>query len=581
QDYLWKQLQQKATGGIPSRMYNNNAGDLAGIPGSPSRTPLTPIQISSPTSQRDPVPDHYDLRFNQKNLLPTNNQNISNTAEFNNQQELNMNSGIHPSLQFAAAASGITDKKLRQILAQQHQIWIREQAFKRDFLDKTGPPSLTQNIAHIQSDGIKNHNNQPVKQPIQLNVNNQRDQQMNQENAKGSVSPNRNKSVNNNNSSKESASNAEGYTRSPLLEEFRCNKNKKYEVIDIVGSIVEFSGDQHGSRFIQQKLEVLTEEEMQLVFDEILPHSLQLMTDVFGNYVIQKLFVQGNHEQKRLLANQMQGHVLPLSLQMYGCRVVQKGLEYSSEQQQASLIKELEGHVLKCVKDQNGNHVIQRAIESIPPQHVQFIIDAFHGQVYSLATHPYGCRVIQRIFEYCDEEHSKFLLDELHRFTLNLIQDQYGNYVIQHVLEKGRPADKAMIVVKVRGQVLQMSRHKFASNVVEKCIAYGSKKDRQVLIEEVIQVKPDGTCPLVAMMKDQFANYVIQKMLDVADGEQRETLVCRIRPNLPCLKKFAYGKHLISKIEKMLLMGIGLNGQNPPVSILTPTASPVGSPEPL
>lgn len=51
---------------------------------------------------------------------------------------------------------------------------------------------------------------------------------------------------------------------------------------------------------------------------------MQLMTDVFGNYVIQKFFEHGNQSQKKTLANQMKGHVLQLSLQMYGCRVVQK-----------------------------------------------------------------------------------------------------------------------------------------------------------------------------------------------------------------------------------------------------------------
>ena len=60
-----------------------------------------------------------------------------------------------------------------------------------------------------------------------------------------------------------------------------------------MGSIVEFSGDQHGSRFIQQKLETASSEDKQLVFEEILPNALQLMTDVFGNYVIQKFFEHG------------------------------------------------------------------------------------------------------------------------------------------------------------------------------------------------------------------------------------------------------------------------------------------------
>lgn len=50
------------------------------------------------------------------------------------------------------------------------------------------------------------------------------------------------------------------------------------------------SADQYGSRFIQQKLETASSEEKNMVFGEIIPQALTLMTDVFGNYVIQKVF---------------------------------------------------------------------------------------------------------------------------------------------------------------------------------------------------------------------------------------------------------------------------------------------------
>lgn len=49
------------------------------------------------------------------------------------------------------------------------------------------------------------------------------------------------------------------------------------------------SADQYGSRFIQQKLEIATTDEKNMVFEEIMPHALSLMTDVFGNYVVQKV----------------------------------------------------------------------------------------------------------------------------------------------------------------------------------------------------------------------------------------------------------------------------------------------------
>jgi hypothetical protein len=50
-----------------------------------------------------------------------------------------------------------------------------------------------------------------------------------------------------------------------------------------------------------------------------------------------------------------------------------------------------------------------------------------------------------------------------------------------------------------------------------------------MVIEEILQVRSDGTTPLQIMMKDQYANYVIQKLLDVVNEQQREQLIVKIR----------------------------------------------------
>lgn len=78
----------------------------------------------------------------------------------------------------------------------------------------------------------------------------------------------------------------------------------------MIDHFVEFSGDQHGSRFIQQKLESASVPEKNMVFKEILPHAHTLMVDVFGNYVIQKFLDHGTQEQKRILGASLMGHVL-------------------------------------------------------------------------------------------------------------------------------------------------------------------------------------------------------------------------------------------------------------------------------
>ena len=85
--------------------------------------------------------------------------------------------------------------------------------------------------------------------------------------------------------------------KSEFLEDLRSKiqNGKKIEIRDIKDHVVECSMDQYGSRFIQQKYDVTTEEEKELIVSEILPEAYSLMNDVFGNYVVQKLFEYGNN----------------------------------------------------------------------------------------------------------------------------------------------------------------------------------------------------------------------------------------------------------------------------------------------
>ncbi|KAK4790632.1 hypothetical protein SAY86_017936 [Trapa natans] len=345
---------------------------------------------------------------------------------------------------------------------------------------------------------------------------------------------------------------------SSLLEEFKSNKTRCFELSDIAGHIAEFSADQYGSRFIQQKLETAAAEEKNMVYQEIMPQALSLMTDVFGNYVIQKFFDHGLAPQRRELANELLGHVLTLSLQMYGCRVIQKAIEVVDMDQKINLAQELDGHVMCCVWDQNGNHVIQKCIECVAEDAINFIVSTFFDQVVSLSTHPYGCRVIQRVLEHCkDPETQHKIMDEILGAVSMLAQDQYGNYVVQHVLEHGKPNERSSIIEELAGKIVQMSQQKFASNVVEKCLTFGGPAERQLLVNEMLG-STDENEPLQAMMKDQFANYVVQKVLETCDDHQRELILSRIKVHLNTLKRYTYGKHIVARVEKLVAAG-GMN----------------------
>ena len=368
--------------------------------------------------------------------------------------------------------------------------------------------------------------------------------------------------------------------RDPVVDDFRATygKSKQWDLVDLVGHVLAFCQDQHGSRFIQQRLEICNDAEKQIIFDEIAVASASIITDVFGNYVLQKLFEFGTPDHCEGLARILENQCVQLSMHIYGCRVVQRALEYVGTDRLIALVSELENpHILlRCVHDSNGNHVIQKCMEIISKRaadetieqeiaeflnsRIHFIIDSFKGCIKELSSHPFGCRVIQRILEHCSNVHKTSVLEEIRPYYSELVQDCYGNYVIQFVMQHGWEIDRASLIKEVQTNLLDFSQHKFASNVVEKCLEYANKRDRDEMIWTIINVTFDlnnpvdaktGQCVLESMVRDPYANYVVQKVIDVSDERQRGAICRYVKENIIQLKRYTYGKHIIVRLEKL------------------------------
>lgn len=57
------------------------------------------------------------------------------------------------------------------------------------------------------------------------------------------------------------------------------------------------------------------------------------------------------------------------------------------------------------------------------------------------------------------------------------------------------------------------------------------------------------------MMKDAFGNYVVQKVLETCDDQSLELILSRIKVHLTALKRYTYGKHIVSRVEKLITTG--------------------------
>ena len=126
--------------------------------------------------------------------------------------------------------------------------------------------------------------------------------------------------------------------------------------------------------------------------------------------------------------------------------------------------------------------------------------------------------------------------------------NQYGNYVIQHLIENGSRSQQNLVISEMKGKFCEYSMKKYSSNVVEKSVKCCDNQQRDGFIEEVLSKKDNEI--LMRMMKDPYANYVIQTLIEVMDEDQREEFLEKnVYPYMVSLKRVSYSKHLLQRLH--------------------------------
>ncbi|KAI9319721.1 armadillo-type protein [Dichotomocladium elegans] len=313
------------------------------------------------------------------------------------------------------------------------------------------------------------------------------------------------------------------------------------------GKIYDLCKDQNGCRFLQKKLEESdSPDHLRMIFEEVQPHFGELMIEPFGNYLCQKLIEHCNDAERDLLVETVAPDLLKISLNMHGTRAVQRLIEFLSTPQQIHAVTvALDPNVVTLIKDLNGNHVIQKCLHRLSAEHKQFVYNAVSKHCIQVATHRHGCCVLQRCIDYASGAQKDQLVQVITWHALPLVQDPFGNYVVQYVLDLGDIHYTDTLIRCFLEHVCDLSVQKFSSNVIEKCIRVAEPETRRLLIAELM-----SEANIEKLIRDSFANYVVQTCLEYADQDQRVGLVELIRPLLPSIRSTPYGKRIHSKIQR-------------------------------
>lgn len=326
------------------------------------------------------------------------------------------------------------------------------------------------------------------------------------------------------------------------------------------GSIYELCKDQHGCRFLQKQLENRNPEQVHMIWLETCSHVIELMTDPFGNYLCQKLFEYCNDDERTVLVQNAAKDMVRIALNQHGTRALQKMIEHLSNQDQVQLIIDaLDGRVVELIQDLNGNHVIQKCLNKLSSLDAQFIFDAVGTSCVEVGTHRHGCCVLQRCIDHASGDQKIILIQRITEHAVTLVQDPFGNYVVQYIIDLNEPMFTEPAVQRFHGRIPQLSRHKFSSNVIEKCLRCASNDSKDMIVEELLIPGE-----MERLIRDSYANYVVQTALEHATSYMKKQMIDAIRPILPTVRQTPYGRKIQAKVSAYDSTGGRLSGQVTP-----------------
>nr|AXN72477.1 PumT [Primula veris] len=312
-----------------------------------------------------------------------------------------------------------------------------------------------------------------------------------------------------------------GRTMTRLIQNLMCKKSMVSQIIR--GTLLEFRGyvyliakNQIGCLFLQMILEEGNHHDIQVIFNETINHMAELIMDPFANHLIQKLLSVCGDEQITqivLKVTAKHGRFITICFNTHGTRVLQKLIKsLNTRQQQKLVVSALQRRFLELVKDENGYHIIKSCLQFLSKEDTKFIFEAASK-----------CRVGYYILKSCIAQSvGKFrekMVTEIASEGFDLAQDAFGNYVIQHIIELNIPSAAVILSSQFHGNYVYLSTQKFSSYVVQTFLK-SYKQSLPIIIQELLSVPHFDH-----LLKDPFANYVIQTAVDISKGPLHDLLV--------------------------------------------------------
>lgn len=210
--------------------------------------------------------------------------------------------------------------------------------------------------------------------------------------------------------------------------------------------------DPHGTRALQKLVECIsTQEETQLIIDNLSPHVVSLSRDLNGNHVVQKCLQKFDPPNNQFIFDTASSHCNQIATHRHGCCVLQRCLDYGNKAQRKQLSLKVAENATNLSLDPFGNYVVQYVLSRGDDRSIEIIMEHIKPNIIQLSLHKFGSNVIEKSLRIppLTDQVMEVLLNCSDEFGL-LINDPFGNYVLQTSLDVAKSENLAKLAVRLQ-----------------------------------------------------------------------------------------------------------------------------------
>ncbi|CAJ1035098.1 putative Pumilio-family RNA binding repeat [Leishmania utingensis] len=313
------------------------------------------------------------------------------------------------------------------------------------------------------------------------------------------------------------------------------------------GHVVELTMQTYGCRVIQKCIEVMPPAGLDIILAELKDNVAKCIQDQNGNHVIQKC-VEVIPQQCGFIISAFSGRVMELATHAYGCRVIQCIMQHCPEQED-TIFNELLKAVDVLAKDQYGNYVIQHVLQNVKDENkIESVYAALKPKFFYLSKQKFASNVMEKLYARSSPENRMAIVEMM-------CADFPAKADHVEIVAFKRSTTKTAAIVSAEEGTWPPTRNNADGTVKEVKEKNREAKDAAMgIIEEAVSVGLGQPSMLCLMMSDQYANYVVQRVLDASEVDQFVKLVDNIEKYILPIRTYTYGRPIVQRLSRRKLV---------------------------